>query len=140
MVVILGAAIATGFALGCGDGEDEAGAAPLTKAEFIEQAEAICAKSLKEREEDTVSWEKENSGKGNGGTPLTDVVAPSLAQEAEELKTLVPPAEDEADVTRMIGRLSEVSEAFEEGDSKKAPRAIEQFNRESADYGLSGCP
>lgn len=137
-------AIAVGLGGGCGGGEEEAESAPLTKAQFVKEAEAICAESLKAREERIASWEEEGSADGMKGAALIramgEAVAPSLRREAEELKTLAPPANDEAEVTRMIEALSDAVEALEEGDSKGAYRDIPRLERELASYGLDGCP
>lgn len=151
ILTTLGVVIAVGFALGCGSGEDEAtsadegASAPLTRAQFIKQADAICKRVAQERQDAVARWEMENAKASSAGeADLDDLVkeifVPSVQQEAEELKALLPPAGDEAEVARMVGRLAVASRKLERGGSEALNGSgVEQFAREAGEYGLGAC-
>lgn len=143
IVMTVGVAVAIGFALGCG-GEDEAESAPLTKAEFIEQADAICAESAKELQADVAVWKEKFPKPAEVEKNLDDgarqILAPSLQREAKELEALSPPAKDEAEVSRMIESLSKAGKAFaKEGEQAFSRPQTQQFEQEAAAYGLKAC-
>jgi hypothetical protein len=146
LLTTLGMVIAVGCVLGCGSGEDEATSASLTKAQFIKQADAICARVSQQRPAALAAWKQtqnsaESSKQGSDlDAGLREVIAPSLRQEAEELEALTPPASDEAEVSRMVANLSEASnELGQEGVKKLTTPNLPQFKREAAGYGLKAC-
>jgi len=151
ILMTLGLVIAVVFAFGCGSGEDEAtsadepASAPLSKAQFIQQADAICAKNRKQREVEIGDWQTnypEGRAKAevNVDAALKEVVAPSYKLKAESLETLVPPAQDEAAVSRMIERLSKAAEILEEdGAGGRIRSRLSQFEKEAVAYGLNAC-
>ena len=142
VVTIAGAAIALGFALGCGGGDDETGSAALTKAQFIKQADAICAERTEERSQNIASREKEASKDAEQvdyDTTLKEVVGPSLRREAEEFKALSPPEGNEAKVEQMVESLLGASSAFEDENVKKALQSISQFEDETTEFGFKVC-
>lgn len=151
ILTTLGFVIAVGVALGCGSGEDEAtsadekASAPLTKAQFIKQADAICTTISEERTGELSAWKKKNPEKASNSkeeldSGLKEVISASVRREAEELEALEPPAEDEVEVSRMIANLSKVSEELEQEGVKTLARPnLEQFKSEAADYGLEIC-
>lgn len=110
--------------------------AGTTKAQFIQQAEAVCAKSARERQAAIAAWKKQSPGEGSLEEGLTEIVAPALTEEAEALRALEPPKGQQAEVTKMIENLSTGSSAVEEGSSGPG---IAKFANEAAAYGLKTC-
>lgn len=137
LIMTLGVVAAVGFALGCGGGEDEATSASLTKAQFMKQANEICAKSKKEREAEIAAWEKARGTAGQGEPDIAkEVLASSLRREAEELEALKPPA----GASQLIGRLARASEILaKKGGEAISSSGVEQFEAEAAAYGLKSC-
>jgi hypothetical protein len=144
LIMVVGAVMATCIAAGCGSSGEEASSVPLTKAQFIKQADAICAKAAKEREAAAEAWRKElpdlsaetvdEIEKG-----LKEVIAPALQQQAEELETLAAPAQDRDEVAQMISALAAVSKAMEQEPKWAFHSSIPQFEREAKDYGFKSC-
>jgi hypothetical protein len=143
-IAALGVVALALMSLGCGSsggGSDSSATnasadAGMTKAQFIEQAEAICAKNAKERKAAIADWEKEGDGSASLQEGLVEIVAPALTEEAEALKALEPPKGQQAKVAKMIENLSKGSAAVEE--SSPGPE-IAQFSHEAAIYGLKTC-
>jgi hypothetical protein len=141
-LIALGVAALTVFSLGCGSSEsgtnasatNSSSSAEVTKAQFIKQAEAICAKNERERETAIDAWEKEGSSSLKEG--LVEIVAPALTEEAEALKALTPPAEQQVEVARILENLSNGSRKVEEGSP--GPE-ITKFVREAEAFGLKTC-
>ena len=137
ILVGLGLVVAAGVVLGCGSSEDETASTPLTKAQFVKQANAICEERGKERQDKFASWEQQSSDFDAG---LKKVIVPSVRQEVEELEALSPPAKDEAKVSKMIENLSEVADAIEkEGAEGISGSGLSDFERETEAYGLDVC-
>jgi hypothetical protein len=67
------------------------------------------------------------------------VAGPSLRREAEELKTLAPPEEDEAEVDQLVESLLAAGKGFEDEDSKEALRHLSEFEDETSAYGFKLC-
>jgi hypothetical protein len=147
LIMILGIVAATGFALGCGSSSsEEATSAPLTKDQFIKQADTICKEIAKEREAAADAWRKEFPGGAEEAEAhledgFKEIVAPSWRKEAEELETLVPPKTDQAMVTRLIGILTSASKDMENGEAPKKVFAasLPQFEREAKSFGFRIC-
>lgn len=154
ILTILGVMAIAGFAPGCGGGDDEtkaekATSPPLTKAEFIKEAEAICIKSTKQRRAEITAWQKEFPGdefeqvtalEKNMDEGVKEILAPSVQQQARELESLAPPAADEAKVSRMVGSLAKAGRRFEEeGAEALGGGGASEFEREATAYGLKAC-
>jgi hypothetical protein len=143
-VIALGVTVLVVFSSGCGSsgsGADASAASSsnggdITKAQFIKQAEAICAKNAKERKAAIAAWERESSGSASMEEGLIEIVAPALTEEAAALRALDPPAGDQATVTKMIENLAVSSKKVEEGSPGPA---IAKFLREADAYGLKTC-
>jgi hypothetical protein len=144
LIMVIGAVAAIGLVAGCGSSGEEATSAPLTKAKFIKQADAICTKATREREAAAEAWRKELPGGSEEATKkledgLREVIAPALKTQAEELETLTPPESEKADVRQMIASLSQASQAMEEAPKKALQSRVPQFEHEASDYGLKSC-
>jgi hypothetical protein len=168
ILIILGVIAVAGFAFGCGSGEEEATSkgeataqseatqnettsedettsAPLTKKEFIKQANAICVESAKQLEADVSAWMKEYPGgpaaaRKNIDEAVQEIAVPAVRRKAEELGSLVPPAEDQAEISQILENLEKVSRIYEkEGEKSLIGPDSEQVGEEMEDYGLSRC-
>jgi hypothetical protein len=145
LIVLIGVMASTAFALGCGGTGEESSSAPLTKAQFIKQADRICAKSTKERNAAALSFMEElPEGSAEAGSHLDEglkqVVAPLMDREARELAALIAPEEDAAKVSRMIGNLSNASsDIAEEGSKGLRGSTLSTFESEASAYGLKIC-
>jgi hypothetical protein len=144
LIMVIGAMAAICLAAGCGGSGEEATSAPLTKAQFIKQADAICAKAAKDREAASEAWSKERSASSAETAAeleegLKEVVAPALKRQAEQLEALAAPASDRAEVAHMIDTLASASEAIEREPKQAFQSSIPQFEREAKAYGLKDC-
>jgi hypothetical protein len=133
IITSLAAAAALIFALGCGSGGGEDTAVvQLNKAQFVKQAEPICAKLNEERSK--AFGAAVNAG--NEETVFAEVIGPSLEREAEELEELGPP--DGA--KPMIVKIVKASEVLaEEGVKGAGHPAITAYKEEASDMGLRTC-
>jgi hypothetical protein len=147
LIMGIAAAVACLAALGCGSGGDEATSAPLTKAEFTKQANAICTKASEENREDlkevlgslkrTAAIDNEEARVSKG---LEEVIAPSMLRVAEELEGLTAPEKDQAKVAKMIDNLSKSGRIIAaEGWRGTGGSGFSQFQREAEEYGLDSC-
>ncbi|HSS33912.1 MAG TPA: hypothetical protein VLL27_11585 [Solirubrobacterales bacterium] len=112
----------------------------MSKSAFVQQADAICAKATKERNQ--VSKELPEGGGGGSGeatTVIETLVSPVIVM-AEELGELTPPKGDEKEVEGII-------DAFETGVAKleedpvgpEVTSAFAEANEMATAYGLSAC-
>lgn len=132
---------------GCGGGDETTdGTVALTKAEFIEQGDAVCKKgnrlSEKEAEEfaEENEFELEKASDEQLEEAVTEVLVPNLSQQAEELDALGAPEGDEEQVEEIIVSLEGAAEEIEddpgivfEGEVLKEPSEL------AADYGFKVC-
>jgi hypothetical protein len=129
IAIVSGCALAVAGCGGSSSGDSGNGggdASTLSKSEFIEQADAICAKATKEVETEFASYLKsegiEEIG-GKGESPAeekarqTEVVetvgVPALRKQAEEIEALGLPSEDGEQVEKY---LASVKEGIAEGE------------------------
>jgi hypothetical protein len=141
-LVALGALVA-----GCGGGDETANeTVTLTKAEFIEQGDAICeegnAESEKEAEEfaEDNDFDIEKASEEQLEEAISEVLVSNLSRQVEELDALGAPEGDEDEVEEIIvsleGAVSKIEDdpsvAFQ-GNVLKEPGELAQ------DYGFKVC-
>jgi hypothetical protein len=137
--------------IGCGNGDgdstqsanDEGG--QLTKAEFIAQADPLCRKVDKKKQEDVDAFAQETGI--NEGKPLTpalekrfivEVAMPPIRAEAEELRAMAPPNEPEA--TAILNGLEKAIDASEENAKKgEAADTFARVSTQARKYGFKAC-
>lgn len=134
---------------GCGESDSTAdGTAPISKAEFVKQADAICAKTSQELIKAAENFSKEKRLAEE--EPLTEaqigelseLALPIIVRQFEEIRALGAPPGDEEKVNAILA-------AAEKGIAKgeQDPAAIygadggvfKKANQLSSDYGLKKC-
>jgi hypothetical protein len=142
-IIAAGIVAVAGFCIGCGTGGETA-TASLTKAQFIKQAGAICEKYTKQREA-AADFKKHRPGGYTEAArhideQMKEVAAPSLQEQAEELKTLSPPEKDAEKIDRMFENLAQAADDIAaEGFKGVARSNWTDFEAEAEAYGLKGC-
>lgn len=135
---------------GCGDSDDgsaevQVETGSLTKAEFVEEANAICRRDRREFEREFARFVRNSTSAGQGdaaaGELVETVVVPVYSEQIDQIGELGAPSGDEEEVTAFL-------EALQEGldDALDQPLAftgdkdhfIEAAELASA-YGLTVC-
>lgn len=146
LVALLAAAVIAG----CGGGDDSSSGTgettALTKAEFIEQADAICAEANEQSETEAEEFAEENgfvlekASQEQLEEAISDVLVPSLAQQADEVAALGAPEGDEDRIDAIVTSLEDAVAQIEddpisvfEGEPLKESREL------AADYGFKVC-
>lgn len=137
---------------GCGGGSDsngstEEGTSSLTKAEFVKQGNAICAKGSKEINEGFEQFVEENGLSKSKAPPkavqeeaVETVLIPRIRKEVENIRALGPPDEEAEAV------LDAAEEALERGEEEPIQFLKEEStgpfataNKLAREYGLTKC-
>ena len=136
------------LAAGCG-GDDEGAAdttagTPLSKSDFIAQADAICADGTAAIDEAAAERFGNQQPSGEEATAFVeDEVIPTLEDEANQIDELGPPNGDVDDVEAIVeglrGAIEEVKDNPEGILDGSAESAFADVNDLAADYGLSEC-
>jgi hypothetical protein len=143
---VLGALAALAMLIaGCGGGGGDTTEA-LTKAEFIKQGDAICKKGNVASQTEVEEFAKENgfkleeSNKAQAEEVVTEVLAPNLQRQAEELDALGAPKGDEAEIDALIVSLEEETAEFEKDPTSffKETALAKTIRLENA-YGFKVC-
>jgi hypothetical protein len=146
---------------GCGGDDDEttvatgttgatgatgaAGGEPLSKQEFIKQADAICAKGDDEiNREGNQAFQGEPPSTEEQEQFATDTVIPNIQNQVDQIRTLTPPEGDEDEVNAILDAAQEGIDKLEEDPSLiaeggAAGGTFEEANRLAQDYGLRDC-
>ena len=153
VAVIVVGAISAIMAVGCGGGDDSTTA--LTKAEFTKEANLICTKSRWEvraaaakmnRRYYEIEGVDTNSEAANLGleTRLTEQMVnqslrPVMKRQLESFEELGAPADDEAEVARMVETYSEAIEELEDRGVVTILqfKKMDDFKEEAAALGLN---
>lgn len=161
VIAVLGVLVATAFLVGCGSDSSsnasatdqspksaavESTSGPLTKAEFLKQANQICRKSMAKKEEAVLSLAKLAA---EGGTPPSQqaveklakvVIFPTYNDILDQMAQLEPPQGDEAKVQAMITKY-EADLKIAEAEPIKASKEnlFVDANDLGEAYGLESC-
>ena|SRR5688572_3612980 len=134
------AVLATGAACG-GDDDDDGGGEALTEAEFIEQADQICADI--EAEVDAQEPETDNPTPEEIEEYIDDVVVPNFQDQIDQISDLNPPEEIQDEVDELIDAAQEALDEVEglSGDEVMELEGdpFEEVNAMAADLGLQEC-
>lgn len=135
--------LATLVVVGCGGGASSETAGAITKAEFISQADAICAETNQAMEDKVQATFGGGSqpGKAEQEAFVTETILPSIEGDLEKVRALPEPAGDEAAIDQFLSDAEKgVAEAKKdpEGFPKSAP-SLQKSSGEAAAYGLKVC-
>lgn len=130
---------------GCGGGDsttDTATTAALTKAEFVKQANAICAEGNKETDAIFASFDK-GEPKAEAETVIENQFVPSVQQQIDEIRALGAPEGDEATVEEMLDLAQADLETIESEPgiviSGEEEDQFADFAKIGHPYGLTEC-
>lgn len=145
LLLVGGAAL---IGAGCGDDDEDttaASSAPLSKQEFVQQADQICADG--DAEIDQAAQETFAQGRPSPEEEeafITDTVIPSAQRQVDGLSALTPPEGDEEDAAAIVdaaqSALAEVEKdpaaVTEEGGSSDP---FAEATKLAKDYGITEC-
>ena len=146
IATLAGVVAIASIAAGCGGGDTETTASP-TKAEFIEQGDAICKKGEEKLEEEADEFATENGIDKNKPTAaqqeevIEQVVAPALIRQGGELRELPKPSGGEGEVEAILDALEEGAEKME-ADPKQlleGTNPVERASELARQYGFEEC-
>ena len=137
------ALVAAGAGAGCGGDDDEEA---LSKAEFIEQGDAICKKAAAEGEKEADAMfadlgPNEEPSDEQLTTFVEDVLKPNVEGQLNDLRDLTPPEEDEDTVNAVYEKV-ETGLAKLEDDPKTIlsdEDPLSDANQAAEDYGFKEC-
>jgi hypothetical protein len=149
LMAALAASVALGFAAGCGNDDESAGSATtaqaITKAEFIAQADEICADADAAIEE-TASATFTTPGPPDAATLeafATDTLIPSLQAQHDEIAALPRPSGDEAAIDAILASLQEgIAEGTADPSlfvTDAGPAGVARATALAQEYGLQEC-
>jgi hypothetical protein len=162
-VGLLAAVLAAGLiAAGCGGDDDEdttaattteagatgatgaAGGEPLSKSEFVEQADRICRQGDQE-----IQQAAQELGPGRPSDQeveqfATETVVPNIQEQIDGIRQLTPPKGDEEEVNAIVDAAQEGVDMLEADPSlllqgPDAGGAFAEANRLAQQYGLEAC-
>ena len=137
-------------AAGCGGGDDTtvtagvsgatgASGAPLSKSEFITQADAICKQGNAQINQ---AGKQEFSGGQPSQSELeqfyTDELIPDVQDELDQIRALPAPEGDEDQVNEILDAADQATQKIA-ADPTSADTAFDQADQLAQDYGLKEC-
>lgn len=136
------------LAAGCGSGGEDSTASPLTKAQFVKQADAICDKREKEKNVAILAYVEEKNlnparklSQEDQETVVKDLGAPPLAAMIEELDALGAPSGDEEQVDAIVEAFEVALEEAEADPASVVPGSdpFDEADELAGKYGLEEC-
>lgn len=130
------------LAAGCGGGDDEAS---ISKAEFVKQANALCAASQKKMQREVAASIKEAFGKKSSGAPAPsteEVVSKRFQEQIDGIEDLNAPSNYEQQAEEVVAAMQRVADEAEESPAqfrRKAPVLYATSQRTAEKYGLDSC-
>lgn len=136
---------------GCGGGSDSTeGTTALSKAEFVKQGNAICAKGSKEIEEGFEKFGKEQGfsknkqpSKAELQEGIETIVIPKIQKEIAGIRALGIPAEEGAEAEAVLDAAEEALEEGEENPSlllkEESAGPFAKANKLAREFGLTKC-
>jgi len=154
-------AFATGLtvaalAAGCGGGGDNGGgdsqaaasveaSAPLTKAEFIKQAQALCEKNREQVAKNLTSYQEQNgllNARDIGPEAVEPILLSVFRDEVDELSSLPAPRGDEEQIEVLLSMKQQAIEAVEKqslSSNLELAKAFKPSDQLATTYGLNAC-
>jgi hypothetical protein len=146
VLAVLGALIAA-FLSACGEGDGNSGTEEsLTKAQFVKQADGICAKYNRMGETqfqevvESLNLDQAEPSKDVAAKGIAAVAIPILEEQIEELRALPAPEGEEQEVELILARQEQSLEKVEDEPLfRVSGNPYEELNKPAADYGLVEC-
>jgi hypothetical protein len=168
ITTLLALALAAGLiAVGCGDDDDDAGTTsaattttteagatgvtgatgePLSKDEFIAEADAICKAGDRDidAEADEFFGQGGNPGAAEEEAFVVEVVIPNIQKQVDGISALAPPEGDEDQVGAIVDAAQQAIDQLEEDPSAitgggSGPDPFDEANQLAQDFGLQVC-
>jgi hypothetical protein len=156
IAALVGVVVLALIAAGCGSSGDgnsssssDESASTLTKAEFIKQSDGICEQGNKEVESEAEAFAKENGIDTSKPTTaeqeevVSQVVAPAIQRQAEEIDAVGAPSGDEDEVEAIVEAVEAGAGEAEEDPSTivegKTSGPFTEANKLATEYGLKIC-
>lgn len=151
LIAAVAAAVLAALVIGCGGGDETTDEATdetvtLTKAEFIEQGDAICKEGNKQSEKEAEEFAEENdftleeASEEQLEEAVTEVLVSSLSRQAEELDALGAPEGDEDQVEAIVVSLEGAVEEIEDDPSLVFQNEVlKEPSKLADDYGFEVC-
>lgn len=135
--------LATGLlAAGCGGDDETETAAPLSKSEFVVQADAICAAGNKEIDQ-AFSELSQDSSQAEFDQVVTETVIPSISGQIDDLRALGAPEGDEDQINAALDSAQEATDKAEEDPSiLNDPQGEDPYTeaeQQLREYGITKC-
>jgi hypothetical protein len=137
-------------AAGCGGSDDNGSStASLSKAQFIEQGNAICSKGNAKLESEFEEFAEEHNLQENkkpSDSELEEatetILIPGISSQVEEIRALGTPEGDEGEVDEILTGAEEAVEDAEEDPvsfaESESPK-LKEVNKQAREYGLTVC-
>ncbi len=135
-------AVATTALIAAGCGEDDSSEPPLTKEEFITQADQICAESdqaLTQAAQDEFGTSGAQPPREDQEAFISSVVAPELADQREQIAALNPPEEDSEQIGELLSALEELAAEAESNPGSVLEGEQTQAAELAGAYGFTVC-
>jgi hypothetical protein len=139
LFLMVACALAATAAIGCGGSDDDS----LTKAEFLKQGNAICAKGNKEI--DKAANKTFEKGQQPTKAQITkfaeDTLIPSVEEQIDGLRDLSPPSADEDKVNAILDEAESALDETKDDPSIFAANKdpFKKANQLANQYGLTEC-
>ena len=140
--LLTGALLSASILAGCGSGGGDA----LTKAEFVKQANAICARGERTKDTALEAFFRENQQtqlqKSDEEGLVTEVALPPIQTMTEELAELAPPADEKKATGAIVGGYEAAAREIERNPAIVISSSASPFakaNKLAARYGLETC-
>lgn len=131
-----------------GCGSDSSSSSSLSKAEFIKQADKICEKGNEENNTEFEEFAKEHNlsekkepSKAVQEEAISEIVAPGVKKQIEEIDALGAPEGDEKKVEAMVGAVEEGVEEIEANPAVliEGKNPLAKGSKLAKEYGLKTC-
>ena len=135
--------------IGCGSSDGgETSTETLTKVEFVKQADAICEKGTEENQAEFEEFAEENGlsekkepTKAQQEEAVTEIVAPGVQKQIEEIDALDAPEGDEEQIEAMVAAVEEGVKEIEENPAAltEGKNPLAEGSKLAKEYGLKAC-
>jgi hypothetical protein len=122
---------------GCGSSSE---AAPLTKAAFVKQGNAICHRAAEDRKRGTREVVSSAADADDEAGALTEALLAPVKTMTEELGDLGPPKRQEKQLETIVSAFEAgVAKVEEDPGSSRTPFVFDKADKLAAQFGLTEC-